>query len=171
MEFISFLGDMGVTPKNMIIENQLDKQTEFISKYYTPHPSVGELSRKVLEGIHAKEVRVTTRKMPEGTLGNLVLSSDLLKVHPNLASYMRVILLEAFALEIAVNHMPELGTYISAESINNVRENIKYSLDIISVDPRFTEEYLILSELYIVLGYIEAQVPIIRQDLEGKVNG
>ena len=171
MEFINFVGDLEVTPKNMIIENSLDKDLEFVSRYFTPRPSIGELSRKILEAIHAREVRTSSRKLGQGSLGRLILDSDLLKVHPNLTKYMRVILLEVLALDIAINHLPELGEYINKKDINRVRENIKYSMDIISVDPRFVSEYANLSELYISLGYIEAQVEVIKRDLEGRLDG
>lgn len=168
---ISFLGDLEVTPYNTIVQNVLDKDSDFVSEYFTPHSSIGELSRKLLESIQAREVHTSSKELRKDSLGDLVLKSDLLRVHPNLKPYMQAILLEAVSLEIAINHVPELGEYINEGDIGKVRETIKYTLDVISVDPRFTEINIQLQELYINLGMLQAQVPVIKRDLGEILDG
>lgn len=170
-EFIDFLRRLEITTDNVVVENQLDKETDFVSQYFTPHSSIGELSRKILETIHARELLTTNSKIKKDSLGDLILNSNLLKVHPNLRQYIQIILLESLAIEIAIDHIPKLREHMSEEDIDKVRENIVYALDIISVDPRFTEIYKHLQELYIDLGYIQAQIPVIKRDGEEILNG
>lgn len=170
-EFIDFIGRLEITPENAIIENVLDKDSEFVSRYFTPKASIGELSRKVLESIHAKEVITTNNKLRAGSLGDLLLNKRLINTHPNLKPYLQAILLEVVALDVAIEHAPELRQYVNEKDISRVRDNITYALDLISIDPRFTKEYKHLQDLYINLGYIEAQVPVIKQDGEEILNG
>lgn len=169
--YISFLGRLEISPKNMIVENALDKETDFVSRFFTPHSSIGELSRKMLESIQAREIRTSSRESNYNSLGYLVLHSSLLETHPNLKPYLQAILLEALAIEIAINHVPELREFMNEKDIEKVRENISYTLDIISVDPRYTMIIEHLHDLYVILGYMQAQVPAIKEDMEADMNG
>lgn len=166
-EFIDFLGRLEVSPDNTIIENVLDKESDFVSQYFTPHSSIGELSRKVLETIQAREIRTTNANMKKNSLGDLVLSSKLLDIHPNLRPYIQAILLESLSIEIAIDHIPEFIKYLNEDDIGKVRENITYTLDIISVDPRFVDIIKHLNDLYVNLGYIQAQIPVIKEEEGG----
>lgn len=155
----------------MIIENTLDKDSDFVSEFFTPKSSIGGLSRTILESIQAQELRTTSGELTYNSLGYLILNSDLLETHPNLRPYMQAILLEALSLEIAIEFVPELRVHITEEDIDNVRETINYSLDIISLDPRYTMIIEHLQDLYISLGYIQAQVPVIQEDMESALDG
>lgn len=162
---------MEITPDNLIVENKLDKETDFVSRFYTPHSSIGELSRKVLESIQAKEIRTTSGDLEYDSLGYLIQHSKLLKVHPNLKRYFQIIFLEVLSIEIAIDYVPELRELMDENVIKRVRENIKYTLDVISLDPRFTKIIEHLQNLEVDLGYIEAQVPVIKKDGEGLIDG
>lgn len=167
--FISFIRNLEIDPDNLVVENILDRESDFISQYYTPNNRVSELGRKVLESLNRQRVRTHPGTLDKGSLGYLILRSDFLTHYKNIETLLKIILLESFSIEIAIFHDESFRKYLSKEDIKDTRETLKFVLDIISLDPRYSEIISHLQDLNVSLGYIEAQVPVIINDSNGGV--
>lgn len=171
-ELLLFLRRLEIGADYRIINKHANE--EFIkgeSNFFEPQKVIGELPRRVLSELNSSRVVSIPMPVKKGTLGALILDSDVTLYYPYLEPYLQAIMLEMIGLSLATGDSPHLARHIGKQDIFMVRDSILYVLDVLGVDPDYTDLALELQELYIDLGYVEAQVNNIKRDMEGKLSG
>lgn len=159
---IRFMSYLDVDPDNVIMSNVIDQEPNFISRFYTPNLRVSPLAAKVLAALHTDTFLTINRDVSADSLIGQLTASNLRTENPYVYQLTQTIVLEAFSLVYAIEDREELVKYINADDINRVRINLKYVLDAIGKDHKYTSLIENIQELDVTLGYIEAQVPVIK---------
>jgi len=162
MDLISFISSIEVTPDNLVVENELDQESSFVSRFYTPHSAVSELARKVLENIQMNQIPTTVKRVKKESLAHHFIHSNFRETYPSLFKYIKILLLECFAIAYTIDYDPKLTKFLTQEDIQDTIETLKYILDVVSLDVRYPEIINGLHDLNVDLGYIKGQVPVIR---------
>lgn len=162
-ELIKFIRSVQVDPKGIVIENVLDKESDYVSRMYTPNRRVSKLGAFVAENLALENIRVNENDLDELSFIPLVKKSKVLESYPFLQKHFRLILLESFSISFAMGDQTELLKYMDKEDLGKVRETIKYTLDIMGPDVRYTPLILSLQELELAIGYIQAQTDVIKR--------
>ena len=55
--------------------------------------------------------------------------------------------------------------YIDTADVNLTRQNVKYLLDYLGDDERYSEITIDLQSMDVALGYVGAQIPLIKKEL------
>lgn len=76
-EYLRFISSFEVAPSNDVVYNTLDKEAEFISRYYVPKLKVSELASFVLRDIQSEKIRPVKQKTKKGTLLDIAKTSTL----------------------------------------------------------------------------------------------
>lgn len=161
-EYLRFISSFEVAPNNEIIYNTLDKEAEFISRYYTPRLKVSELATFVLRDIYSEKIRPVRQETKKGTLLDIVKSSGMKDKTDNIYQLCKLIGLEIFSMWYAIEHQKDYRKYFSQRDIRQVRNNILYVLDVIGDREDYLDLIELLHELDIHVGYIQGQVPVIK---------
>ena len=164
-ELLDFVTTIKVSPNNIVVENTLDAELPFVSRYYTAHKGLSELGRYVLQDIQRGQVSYTRKQLDTNSLTYLAKHSGLLTEYPSLTTYFKILILESYAIMYAVEEKASYRKHLNKKDIRKVRTTLKYILDIIGMDVAYEAIITHLQDLDIELGYIEAQADLIRNDV------
>lgn len=159
---LRFISAFDINPDNTIVSNVLDKEATFVSRFYTPNMKVSVLSTKVLKDLETKDILVVNRTLNPDSLTGQIINSSLRVRNPAIFQLAKTVILESFSLVYSINDSPELLEFIDADEIATARINVKYIIDALGKDPDYIKMSQNLSELDISLGYIQAQVPVLK---------
>ena len=163
-EYLRFISSFEIAPNNDVVYNTLDKEAEFVSRYYIPRLKVSELASFVLRDIHSEKIRPVKQKTKKGTLLDIVKSSGMKEKDDRIYQLCKIIGLEIFSMWYAIEHQTEYRKYFSQREVRQVRNNILFVLDVIGDKEDYLELIILLHELDIHVGYIQGQVPVIKGD-------
>lgn len=166
---IRFISYLETDPDNVIVNNVIDQEPNFISRFYTPNLRISPLASKVLKELQDNSFLTTNRDVSPNSLIGQLSNSNLKAENPHLYQIAQTIVLESFSLIYAIEDKEELIKFISADDINLVRTNLKYLLDAIGTNHKYTDMIENIQQMDVTLGYIEAQVPVIKN--RGVSNG
>lgn len=161
-EYLRFISSFEIAPNNDVVYNTLDKEAEFVSRYYIPRLKVSELASFVLRDIYSEKIRPVKQKTKKGTLLDIVKSSGMKEKDDRIYQLCKIIGLEIFSMWYAIEHQTEYRKYFSQREVRQVRNNILFVLDVIGDEEDYLELIILLHELDIHVGYIQGQVPVIK---------
>lgn len=167
---LRFISSYEIAPNNELVLNTLDKEAEFVSRFYTPRLRVSELASRVLRDIEGNQIKPVNRNPAEGSFLDKVLKGSLKEDNPNLYQIAKIIMLEVFSVVYLVDHKPDYAQYLSERDLRQARMNVKYFLDAISGQEKYLNLVSHLHEFDISLGYIQGQIPVLRGEVpNGKI--
>lgn len=149
----------------MVIENVLDRKSDYISRYFTPNRSVTELAYQVYQLIYRKQINANTLPIQPDSITYYFESPKFKDKYPLLQPFTKILLLESFAIYYAVKYDIHYRRYLDERDMIKVRENLKYIISIIGIDPNFSRLTELLHDLSVDLGYIQSQIPIIKNEV------
>lgn len=152
-----------------IVTNVIDDETNFISRFYTPHFRVNKISSTLLDLIADNNIGEINKELSEDSLTYKFLHSGLKLTDPYIYSLAQVVILESFALIYAIEEQPELYKHIQESDIQETRESVKYICDYLGEKSQYVSIIMDLHSMDVALGYIQKQIPIIQGGLP--VNG
>ena len=156
---------MKVNPDGTVITNVIDTTPNYISRFYTPKLVISSLSSNILSVLNQDDFFQTNRALSESTLTMKFLKSSLKLESPFVYTLAQTTILEAFALLYSLKEKPELMKYIDTADVNLTRQNVKYLLDYLGDDERYSEITIDLQSMDVALGYVGAQIPLIKKEL------
>lgn len=160
--FLRFISSYEIAPNNELIYNTLDREAEFISRYYTPRLRVSELASFVLKDISSETIKPINKSVAKDSFLEKVFESNMKDRNPHLYQLAKTILLEVFSLVYLVDHKQNYAKYLSESDLRQVRMNIKYFLDAIGGEERYLNLVEHLHQFDISIGYVQGQVPVIK---------
>lgn len=161
---LRFISSFDVDPDNSVIGTALDEAT-FVSRFYTPKMKVSALAVKVLDELANNKILAENRTPHEGSFMYKLQNSDLRTTKPYLFQLSKTIMLECFSVVYAVEQKPELLKYLNQTDLQVARTNLKYLLDAIGDDPKYSSMTEDINKIDISMGYIQAQVPVLRGEV------
>lgn len=164
--YLRFISSFELSPNNDVIFNLLDSgEEEFVSKYYQPQYKVSELASQVLRDIKTERIRPIKGTVTKGSFLHLVENSPLRTRKESIYQLCKMLGLELFSIWYAVEHRKDYGKYFSQIELRQVRNNILYIMDYLGDKDEYLDLMVQLHELDIHVGYIQAQVPVIKGEL------
>lgn len=162
---LRFISSYEIAPNNELVLNTLDKEAEFVSRFYTPRLRVSELASQVLKDIEGEKIKPVNRDPAKDSFLEKVLKGDLKVEKPNLYQIAKIIMLEVFSVVYLVDNKPGYAQYLSEQDIRQARMNVKYFLDAISGEDKYLELVEHLHNFDISLGYIQGQIPVLKGEV------
>lgn len=162
---LRFISSYEIAPNNDLILNTLDREADFVSRFYTPRLRVSELASRVLRDIEGEQIRPVNRNPAKGSFLEKIIDNNLKVENPNLYQIAKIIMLEVFSVVYMVDHKPEYAEYLSESELRQARTNIKYFLDSISGQDKYLELVEHLHSFDISLGYIQGQIPVLKGEI------
>lgn len=163
MKFISYLK---IDINNKVIENVIDKEPNYISRFYTPKLVVSSLASRLLMIINNDKFIETNKSLSADTLTVKMLNSGLRLSNPYVYNLAQTVVLESFALIFMIEEDMTLLKFIDSTDVAQIRQNVKYILDNLGSDDRYMSITKDLQNMDVALGYIEAQIPLMKQELK-----
>ena len=160
---IRFISSLDVKPDNTVYLNGLDMTFDFVSRFYTPHVSISVLANSVLRDIASGAIPTTVLSTTEAGILKDISDSGLNTANKPVYTLTRVVLLEVFSILYTLNDKPSFIKYIEVESIEAVRQNIKYIVDALGKNDRYSTLIRSLQAMDIDLGYIQAEIPEMKE--------
>lgn len=162
MRFIKYLN---VDENGGITRNILDDTPNYVSRFYTPQMQVSKTSSNILDIIKTENITEVNTELTEDTVTKKLLDSDLKLMNPYVYQLAQTIVLECFSLIYSLEESPEMMKYIEESDIQQTRENIQYIADCLGDNKDYSEIVTDLHSMDIALGYIQKQVPLIKEEL------
>lgn len=166
-ELLRFISNIKLDSNNNLILNLLDTTPSFVTRFYTPNFSVSVLATNVLAKLERDTILSSNVQLASSNLIYKINTSGMKLKRPDIYLLLRVAVLETFSLIYTIREDNDLIKFISVEEIKAVRVNLRYILTEIGA----VEDYATIVEdvqnLDVVLGYIQAQVPVIKEVLNG----
>lgn len=161
-QLLRFIGQIGYDlDGRMLIEGETITPTvkPFL---YKPNVRVGLLSQEVLKRIQSQMIKGVATALPKTSLIPVAKHSGLEHDNPYCYHLLKHISLEAFAVTYALKQEPALQSLISERPLARAFTNTKYILSVIGGDDTYNALIQTLHDLIISLGYLRAQVPVIK---------
>lgn len=161
---LRFISSFEIAPNNFLILNTLDKEAEFVSRYFTPRLRVSELASYVLKDIQSEQILPMKTPPIEGSFLEAIEGTSMREDDNNLYQISKIILLEAFSIHYLLEHKREYTKYLNERDIQQARTNMKYLLDAIGRKDSYDVLRDHLYDFDISLGYIQGQIPVLRKE-------
>lgn len=169
-DLLRFIRSINISNQGEIIRNVLDnEEPNFVSRYFTPKLTVTGASKKVQSRIISGEIKQKSRKLSNNTLTINLINSDLKLTRPYLYMVAQGIILDAFTIVYVIEDAKEWLVDIEQKELKQTRANIKYLIDALGGDERYTTIIKDLHDLNVAIGYIESQLPLLKESEYGKV--
>lgn len=162
---LRFISSYEIAPNNDLVLNTLDREAEFISRFYTPRLRVSELASYVLKDIQANRITPTRRHPNKGSFLEKVTQNNMRDNDPALYQLAKIIMLEVFSVVYLVDHKKEYAEYLTEPDMQQARANVKYFLDAISGTEKYLDLVEHLHQFDISLGYIQGQIPVLKGEI------
>lgn len=161
---LRFISSFDIDPNNTVITPTALDSAEFVSMFYTPQLRVSKLASKVSEELDTGVIAKNELPNKDSFMYKLQ-TSDLKETKPYVYQLAKVVMLECFSIVYAIKHENKLLKYLEKEDIRTARTNLKYILDSLGKDQKYMGMTEDINKLDISLGYIQAQIPVIRGEM------
>lgn len=168
-DLMRFIRPLKVNVAGDLVTNVIDDELNFISRFYTPHFRVNQISSTILDMIYDNNITEVNKQLSKDSLTYKLQMSGLSIMAPEMYKLSRLVVLECFALIYAIEEEQELFKYIDEQDVMNTRENVKYLVDYLGEQKDYIDIVMDLHSVDVALGYIQKQIPLIQGELE--VNG
>lgn len=168
---LRYISSYEIAPDNTIVLNTLDRELDFVSRYYTPRLKISELASFVLKDIESEKIQPKKSPPSKGSFLDKMLTNNIRYTDNNLYQLGKTILLECFSIMYTINYKNSYVIYLSESDIRQARTNIIYFIDAIGSKEEYHDLKDDLYEFDISLGYIQGQIPVLKEQLGGVVNG
>lgn len=164
-ELLRFISNIKLDNNNNLILNLLDTTPSFVTRFYTPNFSVSVLASNVLAKLERNTILASSVQLANSNLVHKVNTSGMKLKRPDIYLLLRTVVLETFSLIYTIREDNSLIKYLSLDEIKLTRANLRYILTEIGADEAYSPIIQDLHNLDIALGYIQAQVPVIKEAL------
>lgn len=166
---LSFFRTIQADYENTIVENMLDTEITFVSKFYTPTLKLSTISNKILKEIKNGKVPITSYDVTSNSIVNKIESTNIKVQAPRIYLILQTIVLEAYSLVNTFLENEENIEYISANDIKIARDNIDYVCDYLADYPEYSSIISDLRNLELNFGYIEKQLGVIKGEVSNEI--
>lgn len=160
---IRFIASLDIKPNNVVYLNGLDMKFDFVSRFYTPHISISVLANNVLRDIATGMVPTTVLQNTEYGILRDIEESGIKTINRSMYTLIRIVLLETFSIVYTLNDKQNFIRYVEIDAIDDLRQNIKYLIDALGKDNRYSKITQSLQILLTDLGYIQAAIPEMKE--------
>lgn len=165
---LRFIQSVNISNQGEIIRNVLDtEEPNFVSRYYTPKLTVTGVSKKVQAKINTGEIKQNNKRLTNNTLTIHLMNSDLKLSRPYLYTVAQGIILDAFAIVYTIEEDKDLLAEVEQRELTQTRTNIRYLIDALGGEEKYQEIVKGFHELNVAIGYIENQLPILKEGEHG----
>ena len=166
---LSFFRTIQADYENTVVENILDTEITFVSKFYTPTLKLSAISNKILKEMKNGKVPITSYDVTSNSIVNKIESTNIKVQAPRIYLILQTIILEAYSLVNTFLENEENIEYISANDILITRDNINYVCDYLADYPEYASIVSDLRNLELNFGYIEKQLGVIKGEVSNEI--
>ena len=166
---LSFFRTIQADYENTVVENILDTEITFVSKFYTPTLKLSAISNKILKEMKNGKVPITSYDVTSNSIVNKIESTNIKVQAPRIYLILQTIILEAYSLVNTFLENEDNIEYISANDILITRDNISYVCDYLADYPEYSSIISDLRNLELNFGYIEKQLGVIKGEVSNEI--
>lgn len=144
-EYIRFINSAQINDSGKFVINKLDYPDSYISDYYTPNFEVTSVAVKVKDLINNSDYSDNMTPLDDGSFIKLVENSDIPYTDPGVYLLIKGIVLDIFSINYAFQYDTDLETYLSADDLDNLLNNLEYVIDSLGFDYKYSDivDYLL----------------------------
>lgn len=166
---LSFFRTIQADYENTVLENMLDTDITFVSKFYTSTLKLSTISNKILKEMKNGKVPITSYDVTNNSIVNKIENTNIKVQAPRIYLILQTIILEAYSLVNTFLENEENIEYISANDILITRDNINYVCDYLADYPEYASIVSDLRNLELNFGYIEKQLGVIKGEVSNEI--
>ncbi|WNM50867.1 hypothetical protein Alsa2_CDS0253 [Staphylococcus phage Alsa_2] len=166
---LSFFRTIQADYENTVVENMLDTEIAFVSKFYTPTLKLSTISNKILKEMKNGKIPITSYDVTNNSIVNKIENTNIKAQAPRIYLILQTIILEAYSLVNTFLENEENIEYISANDILIARDNINYVCDYLADYPEYSSIISDLRNLELNFGYIEKQLGVIKGEVSNEI--
>lgn len=171
-DLLRFMDRLNIDAGGNLITNVLDEEgPNFVSRFYTPHFKVNNISEKVFQMIQYNDIIGDNRGLDRNSMTYKLVQSGLKLEDPKIYQLAQACVLDAFSLIYAIEEEESLIKYMDEEDILHTRETVQYLIDYMGSEDRFSSLVMDLMSMDTALGYIQGQVPILKREQQKNAQG
>ena len=166
---MSFFRTIQADYENTVVENMLDTEITFVSKFYTPTLKLSAISNKILKEMKNGKIPITSYDVTNNSIVNKIENTNIKVQAPRIYLILQTIILEAYSLVNTFLENEENIEYISANDILITRDNINYVCDYLADYPEYASIISDLRNLELNFGYLEKQLGVIKGEVSNEI--
>lgn len=163
-----FLSGLSVDGNGEIIENVLDKNISYVSKFYTPTIRVASATSRVLDKLKNNLVIGTNNDSDTNSLVYILQHTDLAITNPDIYRTCQAVLADCFTLVYAAETDPSVFKDLSKSDIDNTINSCLYLADYFSsIEDDSGKYYPLVSgftDMVTALGIIKSMLSDLQKD-------
>ena len=159
-----FLHGLSFDKTGAIIENELDSENGYVSKYYTPNLSVSIIATEAKSSIILNSQTGYNNTTDPDSLLYKIQHSTIAIETPKIYRICQAVLMDMYAIFYAYNESNDLFKDLSLADMDNTINNCLYLADYFSGDPRYTDIAGMFSNAVVALGVIKNNLSVLRGD-------
>ena len=162
-----FLHGLSFDKTGAIIENTLDRENDYVSKYYTPNLSVSIISTEAKSSIVLDSTTGYNNTTDPDSLLYKIQNSTISVETPKIYRICQAVMMDMYSIFYAYNDDNDLFKDLTLNDMDNTINNCLYLADYFSGDPRYTDIASMFSNAVVALGVIKNNLAVLR----GVTNG
>ena len=157
-----FIGGLSLDGTGVVIENELDRKTTYVSRHFTSNLTVSKLAVKVKSDIQLDTMNPYNNTSDEKSLLYLLQHSTIAVLYPDIYRYCQAVVLDMYSLVYAYEYDTTLFADLTTDDIENTINNCLYLNDYFSGLDNYTDIATKFSEAVVKLGVVKNYLATIK---------